>query len=80
LDEALSLAVSARGVRLGAQVADAELLAGSFEVGGAIGGAVVGHDPLDAYAAAAVVLDGGAEQRGGGIAVFIGGDIGEGDA
>src|SRR5260221_1887566 len=50
LDEAFGLAVGARGVGLGAQMAQAELVARASEVVRAVAAAVVRHDTLRADA------------------------------
>jgi len=61
-------------------VADAELVASQTEGGGAVSRAVVGHDALNADAAAAIVLDGGPKEAAGGVAKLVRSDIGQGDA
>jgi hypothetical protein len=48
LDEALDLAVGARGVGPGADVAQARAGTGVAEGAAAVAAAIVGHDPLDA--------------------------------
>ena len=53
-------------------MADAELVASQTEGGGAVSSSVVGHDALNADAAAAIVLDGGTEEAAGGIAELVG--------
>ena len=62
-DEALGLAVGLGPVGAGAEVADAERAAGDRVDGRAVGRAVVGDQPLDGDAVAAVERDGAAQER-----------------
>src|ERR1700730_8594063 len=77
LDEALGLAVGPGRVRLSAQMTDLELCAGVSEGMRDVRRPIVGHDALDAYAAALEVGDGRFEEGGRGITAFIGSDAGE---
>ena len=61
-DEALGLAVGARPVGAGAEVFDPERFAGERVDRGAVGVAVVGHQPLDADAEGGEVRDGAAKE------------------
>ncbi len=80
LDEALGLAVGARGVGAGEAVADAEAAASTTEVAGAVPGAIVGEQASDADAKRAIVGVGEEKELGSGKAALIGQDLGEGDA
>jgi hypothetical protein len=79
LNEALSLAVSLRGVRLDLDVLDAELLAGAGEGFGEIAAAIVGHDALDDDAEGFEVADGCEEESNGTFLLLVREDIGTGD-
>ena len=80
LDEALGLAVGARGVGAGEAVADAEAAASTTEVAGAVTGTIVGEQASDADAKRAIVGVGEEKELGSGKAALIGQDLGEGDA
>ena len=58
---------------------DAECAAGERVDGGAVGGAVVGEEPLDADAVAAVEGDGAAEEADRGCGFLVGEDLGVGE-
>ena len=60
-------------------MADAELVAGDAVQVGAVGGAVVGHDPLDGDVVAGVEGDGSFEELdgGGGFLVAVDFDVGQ---
>src|SRR4051794_6798053 len=81
-DEALGFAVGLRPVGPGAQVADAEGAARDGVDGGAVGRAVVGDQPLDGDAVAAVERDRAAQEadRGRGLLVAEDLDIGQASA
>jgi hypothetical protein len=79
-DEAFGFAVCLWPVGAGAQVADAEGLARDGVDGGAIGGAVVGEEALDGDAVAAVKGDGAVEEADRGCRLFVGEDLGVGEA
>ena len=66
--EALGLAVGLGRIGLGADVLEAETLAGRAEGEGLVAGAVVGHDALDLDAEALVVGDSGLEEGDGAVA------------
>ena len=81
LDEALGLSVGAGPVRPGCDVAGADCDEGVLEgpaVG--VGKGVVGHDALDAYAAAGEPTDGTVEEAGASLAALVGQDLGVGEA
>ena len=80
MDEALSLAVGARGVRLGAQVPDAGSIAGLAEEVTPVAVAVVGHDTLDGDAMASEPSKGSAKERYGTFLSFVRQDLGIGEA
>src|SRR5262245_52786458 len=63
LDESLRLAVGGRGVGLGAQVMQAELVAGPGEIVRTIAAAVVGHHALGTNALAPKPADRPSEER-----------------
>jgi hypothetical protein len=65
LDEALGLAVGLWRVRLGADVAEFEALAGASEGAGLIAGSVVGHDAPNLDAEGCIVSDGSLEEGDG---------------
>src|SRR2546427_5275599 len=78
-DEAFSFAVGARPVGPGAQVLDSERLAGDRVGRGAVGGAVVGHQPLDPDPEGGEVGDRSAQEadRGHGLLIVEDFDIDE---
>ena len=78
-DEAFGFAVGLGPVGAGAEVADAEGAAGDGVDRGAVGGAVVGDQPLDGDAVAGVVRDRAAQEpdRGGGLLVGEDLDVGQ---
>ena len=81
LDEALGLSVGAGPVRPGCDVAGADCDEGVLEgpaVG--VGKGIVGHDALDAYAAAGEPTDGTVEEAGASLAALVGQDLGVGEA
>jgi hypothetical protein len=78
LDEALGLAIGLRAS--GEAMFDAELLAGCGEEFGAIGGAAIGEEALDANAVSGVEGDGLAESVEGTGDLFVGEQTGEGEA
>jgi hypothetical protein len=75
LDEALGLAVGARRVGLGAQVAQAGISAGTTEIMLAVGRAVVGHDALDGDAMAVEPGERALEEGDGAGLLLIGQDL-----
>src|SRR5512134_754895 len=79
LDEAFGLAICLWGVGFGANVPEAEALAGFAEGRGEIAGSVVGHDPLDSHAEALVVGDGGLQEGNGAFLAFGGHDLSDGN-
>ena len=80
LNEALGLAVGARRVGLGAQVAQAGGDTGVAEGMAAVGAAVVGHDALDGDAVAGEPGERPAEEGGGAGLALVGQDLGIGQA
>ena len=80
LDEALGLAVGLRAVGFGEGVFEAQLSTGLGKESGAVGGAAIGEDPLNADAVILVEGDGlmeGSEHAGG---LFVGKKTGESEA
>src|SRR5882672_7703669 len=79
LDEALGLAVGARSIRTGAQVAATQAATGEAEELRQIGRAVVGHHLLDADAEATIEGHGALEEPHGHRGLFVGQylDVGE---
>ena len=80
LDEALGLAVCLGRVWSGADVFEAESLAGGSEGKGSVAGAIVGHDALDAQTEAGIEGDGGTQESDGTALGFIWKDVSEADA
>jgi hypothetical protein len=70
-DEAPRFAVGAWPVRARAEVLDPERFAGECVDRGAVGGAVVGHQPLDPDAEGGEVGDRSAEEADGGAGLLI---------
>jgi hypothetical protein len=79
-DESLSLAVGLGPVGPGAEVANAQAAAGDRVHGGAVGGAVVGHQLLDRDPVAAIERGGAAQKADHGGASFVSEDFGVGEA
>src|SRR5437870_5650247 len=65
LDEALSLSVGLRRVRLGADVPESEAFAGSAEGVGSVTRTIVGHHALDLDAKPCIIGDRGFEEGDG---------------
>ena len=80
LDEAFGLAIGLWAIRSGEAVFEAELLAGLGEEFGAIGGAAVGEEALDADAMSLVKVDGLLEGSQDAGSLFVGQESGEGEA
>ena len=80
LDEAFGLSVGPWCVGFGADVLDGESFAGIAPGEGPVAGTVVGHDAFDGDAEALVVSDGGLEEGRGADGLFVGLDLGDGDA
>src|SRR6516164_6871272 len=72
LDETFGLAIGARSVRASAQVANAELVAGSGKPVRVEAGSVVGEHAANADAEAGVISDGGAQESDGGGGALVG--------
>src|ERR1019366_1360945 len=80
LDEALRFAVGPGGIGPCTDMPKAELMAGVTEGLRHIGGAVIGHDPLDLYAEAGVINDRKAEEADRTGDAFVGIEFGQADA
>src|SRR5436190_19612569 len=80
LDEALGLAVGFRSVGPGANMFEAQPLAGSTEREGLVARAVVGHHTLDLDTEALVVSESGLEEGSGAVLLLVRHNLGEGDA
>ena len=80
MNEALGLAIGLGRIGLGADVLEAEALAGFLEGKGFVARAVVGHDALDRHAQARIVSNGRFEESDGGPLLLILHDLAEGDA
>jgi hypothetical protein len=80
LDEAFGFSVGLRAVGASSKVSELKLLTGGCEPVGAVAGAVVGHDGLDADAATLEPGDRAFEKAGGGRGSFIGEYLGVGEA
>src|SRR4051812_15155302 len=80
LDKALGLAVGLGGVRSGADVLEAEPLAGFGKSSGSIARAVVRHDALDSHAQARIVGDRRLEEGNRALLTLVLHDLAEGNA
>jgi len=80
LDEALGLAVGARGVWPGSDVPEAGLGEKALEEMAAIGGAVIAHDALDADAVGLEEGECAGEEGAGAFLALVGQEFGVGEA
>jgi len=80
LDEALGLAIGLGCIGPGADVLEAEPVAGASKGAGFVARTIVGHDPLDPDAEAGVVGERGFEEGDGAAFALILLDFGKGDA
>jgi hypothetical protein len=80
LNKTFGLAVGARGIGASVFMADGVLLTEVAEGQGAVAGAVVGKDALDADTQSLVVGDSRSQESGGGEGLLVRQDQGEGDA
>jgi hypothetical protein len=80
LDEPLGFAIGARSIRPGATMANAVLSAEATKGVRLIAGAVVGEHGADADAELSIPGECGLEESGGRGSLFVGQDVGEGDA
>ena len=79
MNEALGLAIGLGRIGLGADVLEAEALAGLLESEGFIARAVVGHDALDRHAQARIVGEGSLEEGNGASPFLVLHDLAKGD-
>src|SRR5215469_17635066 len=79
LNETLGLAIGLGRIGLGADVLEAEALAGLLEGKGFVARAVVGHDALDRHAQARIVSNGRFKESDSGSLLLILHDLAEGD-
>src|SRR4030095_11571664 len=78
LDKAFGLAIGARSVRAGEEMAESRRAASLSPPVAALTGANVGHDAFDLEAQGAEVSQGGMKELDGAVLSFIGHDAGEG--